>query len=67
MQDNSTAERTPGSLDPACSTAPATVYRDNEGWVLFDATGNVIEAWPASWPKTVDSAFLKTKGVRPVR
>lgn len=54
-------------LDQDGFTAPATAYRDAEGWVLFDATKNVIEDWPAGWPKTVDSAFLKTKGVLLVR
>lgn len=52
---------------PSGSTAPASAYRDAEGWVLFDGNRNVIEDWPAGWPKTVNSAFLKTQGVRPVR
>lgn len=49
------------------STAPATAYRDAEGWVLFDENQNVIEDWPAEWPQTVNSEFLTTQGVRPVR
>lgn len=43
---------------------PATAYRDAGGWVLFDADRNVIEEWPAGWPKTVDAEFLKREGVR---
>lgn len=48
-------------------STPASAYRDAEGWVLFDGKQNVIEDWPEGWPKTVDSVFLKTQGVRPVR
>ena len=50
----------------SCSPAPHSAYRDAEGWVLFDKSGNVVEDWPAGWPKTVDASFLRTKGVRPV-
>jgi hypothetical protein len=50
----------------AGSATPATAYRDAEGWVLFDKSGNVIEDWPADWPQTVDAQFLKTKSVVPI-
>lgn len=48
-----------------CSTAPASAYRDAEGWVLMDAKGDPTD-WPADWPKEINRRFLKSKGVLPV-
>ena len=40
----------------------ASAYRDAEGWVLFDASGEPID-WPASWPAEIDVAFLREHGI----
>lgn len=40
-----------------------SAYRDAEGWVLFDASGDPVE-WPATWPDEIDAAFLHERGIR---
>lgn len=40
-----------------------SAYRDAEGWVLFDASGEPVE-WPDSWPTEIDAAFLRERGIQ---
>ena len=35
----------------------------DEGWVLYDAAGDLIEEWPPDWPKAVNSLWLEERGI----
>jgi hypothetical protein len=53
-----------GPLKPVGS-APrkvASAYWD-EGWVLYDADGDLIEEWPPDWPKAVNGLWLEERGI----
>src|SRR5688572_3579498 len=40
-----------------------SAYRDAEGWILSDSTGEPVE-WPASWPNEINIAFLRERGIK---